>query len=475
MKISVYILLLGVVLLSGCKKWLDVKPEDKFLEEQLYSAPQGFADAMNGCYIRHASSDMYGGTFTMLTMDVLAQLYLVSSSNPAYPMYSYKYTDPSSLATIDGIWTKLYLSIANVNKLLQSLEQYGNVLDSKTRAQYKGEAMGLRAFYYFDLMRMFTKSYTSPDSLNKVLPYYNQITNNVSAYQPSTFVMQQILQDLDSAAQLLLTSDPAVGQEQVSCKTMDWYRGTRNYSMNYYAVRALKARVSLWKGDKTTALQEALFLINNQNKFPWIKLSDLNTPATCNKIFSTEVIFAAENPKLNDLYNNNFNPTLFDASLLAPNTSGSFITKTIFENNMSDYRAQYSWRIAGRPFYTFFKFQDVSSDRLAANKTIPLIRMGEMYLIAAECQPDPVLALSYINSLRTHRNLTALPESTTAAQLVSVVMKEYRREFYGEGQLFFYYKRTNMSSIVAASTNANLVMPAERYTFPVPLSETTPR
>ena len=475
MKTFLYALLLGTLALSGCKKWLDVKPEDKFLEEQLYASPQGFADALNGLYIRHASSDMYGGKLTMLTMDILAQLYLVPRDHPSYAMYSYQYGDASSLTTIDSIWTGLYVSIANTNKFLQSLDQYGKVLDSKTKAQYKGEALGLRAFYYSDLMRMFTKAYTTPDSLTKVLPYYKEVSNNVSEFRPSTYVMQQILQDLDSAQQLLLENDPAVGQDRVSCKTIDAYRGTRNYSMNYYAVRALKARVNLWKGDNVTALQEALFLISQQNKFPWIQSTDLSTPATCNKIFSTEVIFAAENPKQNDLFNNNFNPTLSDVNLLAPNTSGTFITKTIFESNMSDYRAQYSWKIAGRPYYTFFKFQDVSSDGLAANKTVPLIRMGEMYLIAAECQPDLSLALSYINSIRIHRNLTALPGPITAGQLSTTIMKEYRREFYGEGQLFFYYKRTKAFSVIGAATNAAVTMSDAKYTFPVPLSETTPR
>jgi hypothetical protein len=478
MKKELYIcsLVFGLLFLAGCNKWLDVKPEDKFIEEQLYSNPQGFADAINGFYIKNGDNGMYGGTLTMTTMDVLAQLYAVSSGNAYYPTSVYSYGDKDVKSGIDKIWTNMYLNIASANKYIQSLDTYGSILDAKTRARYQGEAYGLRAFYYFDLVRMFTKTYTTADSTRKYLPYYDKLGKDISDFKPTSFVMQKILEDLSMAEQLLLENDPAVSQSMVSRPTEGVPgRNSRNYQMNYYAVRALKARVYLWKGDKASALREAKFLISNQSKFPWVTVKDLNVPATCNKIFSTEVIFAVENPKLNDLFNTVFSPTIFDTYILAGNSSGTFINKTIFENLPTDYRSQYSWKVAGKPYPTFFKYQDVSSDILPANRTVPLIRMGEMYLIAAECEPGLTEALGYLNELRIHRNTAALPSSTSQSQLIANILKEYRREFYGEGQLFFYYKRTLANSIVAAATNASLVINPDNYIFPIPLSETSPR
>ncbi|WP_199142008.1 RagB/SusD family nutrient uptake outer membrane protein, partial [Pedobacter sp. ASV12] len=151
---------LAIMALAGCKKWLDVKPENKFVEEQLYATPQGFEDAMNGFYIKNGSNEMYGSVLTMTTMDVLAQYYLVNSGNNQYTMSTYNYSDAKSRAIIDGIWSNMYLNILNTNKYFESLDKYGQILSDKSLKRLKGEAYGLRAFYYFDLMRMFTKPYT---------------------------------------------------------------------------------------------------------------------------------------------------------------------------------------------------------------------------------------------------------------------------------------------------------------------------
>lgn len=288
MKKGIYIytlLFLAVLSLGSCKKWLDVKPEDKFIEEQLYSTPQGFDDALNGFYINNGSNKLYGATLTSTTMDVLAQLYLVNSLNSEYLMSTYSYLESSPKAKIDNIWTSMYLNIANANKYLESLDKYGAVLDAKKLNQYKGETYGLRAFYYFDLMRMFTKPYTTADSLTKVLPYYDKTGYDASDYKPTNYIMQKVLADLKTAEDLLLANDPAVNQTQVSKVTLSYGRDSRNYRMNYYAIKALQARVNLWKGNKAAALAAAKVLIDNQSKFPWIVAADLNSPSTSNKIF----------------------------------------------------------------------------------------------------------------------------------------------------------------------------------------------
>ncbi|QKJ32807.1 RagB/SusD family nutrient uptake outer membrane protein [Mucilaginibacter mali] len=474
---SIYLLfaLATIGIISGCKKWLDVKPESKFVEEDLYSKPQGFYDALNGFYINNGSSDSYGGRLTMTTMDVLAQYYLVNASNSQYTMSTYNYTDDASKTIIDNIWSKTYINILNLNKLFQSIDTYGSVLSDAERKRIQGEAYGLRAFYYFDLMRMFTKPYTA-DSLTKVLPYYDKPTNEISEFKPTNFVMQKVLSDLAQAEALLSASDPAMTQTQVSKITNAYGRDGRNYHMNYYAVKALQARVNLWKGDKAAALSAAKVLIDNQAKFPWTAPADLNT-VICNKTFATEMIFGVENPKLNDLYLKTFAPGLFDTDILAPSTNGNFINSTVFEgNNATDYRCLYIWKVNGRPYPTFFKYNDESNVNSSINfyRTVPLIRMSEMYLVAAECEPDLTTAAAYLNLVRTKRAIASITIANTAA-LNTAIMKEFRKEFAGEGQLFFYYKRTNALTIVAGGTNANLSMTDSKYTFPVPLSETMPR
>ena len=65
------------------------------------------------------------------------------------------------------------------------------------------------------------------------------------------------------------------------------------------------------------------------------------------------------------------------------------------------------------------------------NTMIPLLRLGEMYLIAAESQSNSLAnGVSYINTLRKNRGVSNLQTLTT-----TLLQYEYIREVYGEGQL----------------------------------------
>lgn len=65
------------------------------------------------------------------------------------------------------------------------------------------------------------------------------------------------------------------------------------------------------------------------------------------------------------------------------------------------------------------------------------------------------------------RNLTRL--NVLPADFYQELIQEYRREFLGEGQLFFLYKRLNRPTILFSLVDA---VAEKVYTFPLPLSET---
>ena len=102
-------------------------------------------------------------------------------------------------------------------------------------------------------------------------------------------------------------------------------------------------------------------------------------------------------------------------------------------------------------------------------KLIPLIRMTEMYYIIAETATDETEALDALNTVLFNRGVKELEDKT---QLAGMLRDEYRREFFGEGQLFFYYKRLNVKVLHSYSENADLDMDAAKYVVPLPLSET---
>lgn len=67
-----------IVLVStvvSCDSWLDLGSEDRIMENTLFSSQAGFMTALNGVYIELLSSNLYGGTLSYKTFDILAQYY----------------------------------------------------------------------------------------------------------------------------------------------------------------------------------------------------------------------------------------------------------------------------------------------------------------------------------------------------------------------------------------------------------------
>jgi len=286
-------------------------------------------------------------------------------------------------------------------------------------------------------------------------------------------VIEKVLHDIETAEQLL-AEDPIT--EQGPHTTFengpdDFYNSYRNRRMNYYAVKALEARVQLYAGNNQKALEAAETVINEaQNWFPWIEPSEvISENENPNRIFSTEVIFGVQNKEIYSRQKALFSGNLRELKILAPLEER---LENRYENNINDYRYNPWWRIpttGGKTYPTFFKYADVVDTEKKFRFFQPLIRISEMYYIAAETESNSSQAIGYLDTVRYHRGLNNLPVS---ANLKEEITKAYRKEFYGEGQLFFYYKRNNFSSIPDGSSPVfDVRMNASKYVVPLPNSE----
>ena len=75
---------------TSCSDWLDVKMNDKIMENTLFSTNNGFMIALNGVYM--GMIDVYGEDLSLGVIDVMAQYYNMVSGN-----HNYKYSLITSL------------------------------------------------------------------------------------------------------------------------------------------------------------------------------------------------------------------------------------------------------------------------------------------------------------------------------------------------------------------------------------------
>ena len=90
-----------------------------------------------------------------------------------------------------------------------------------------------------------------------------------------------------------------------------------------------------------------------------------------------------------------------------------------------------------------------------------------MYYIAAECAATPADGVSYLNVVRSKRGIPALPTALNAAALETEIQKEYKKETYAEGQLFYYFKRRNTTRV----DGSNILMNDATWILPIPDDE----
>ena len=98
------------------------------------------------------------------------------------------------------------------------------------------------------------------------------------------------------------------------------------------------------------------------------------------------------------------------------------------------------------------KYLQLSTDNYNAKYRVPMLRLSEIYYIAAECTTDLGEAARWLNLVRKARNLEE-KKFNSFSEVQAYLTAEYRREFYSEGQLFYRYKWLNESAIDYCTIN----------------------
>ena len=452
--------------LSSCESWVDVTPDDRIVETTVFERQQGYQKLLNGLYSGLSSTTLYGRNMSAV-IDVMGQIYRVDKYHNYGPIAHFSYEENQAKDMVSSIWEKSYSIISNANALIEHTNDADCPLSERQKSRMKAEALAVRAFLHFDLLRLFGPI---PSELSKqAIPYQTSSNLDVQPFETGTQILTKIKADLSEAIILLQASEPLLNPDNYSADDLE----SRPYRFNYFAAKAVLARVYLYEGDRANALREATDVINaGEIFFPATTSAAATSTTSPDRVFSSEILFGLYDTSRNThLYNSLFTPTLNSYNILT--MAGGLGTGRLLEwyDDQNDYRYKI-WAVDvvdGNDVLYQQKFKDVT-DGGNLNYLIPLVRMGEMYLIAAECASSTADATKYLNILRNRRNCFSV--ELDDMNLRDYLTLEFRKELLGEGQMFFYFKRCEMTQLpYSEMEEGNTSMSLSSYVVPLPESE----
>ena len=427
----------------------------------MFENEQGFIDAMNGVYASLASEDLYGKQLSFGFVDQIAQLYYndyETSETTLTRTYDLKYRDTDVRAQIDAIWSKAYNVIASANSILDNIpgREFPNL------PRIKGEALAIRAFVHFDLLRLFAPGFERKEEL--AIPYVKHFSITPVSRSSVYETYQQIIADLVEAYTLLQETAPISG------------RTPKELYVTSHATAAMLARVYNWAGDHTKAEHFALEALSGNFSFTREEqVKNLFMGYTA----QTECIWGLHAPKAYLNVRTCLCPSRLTSYFgMVRNNYQNIFKVESFTSTHNDYRYQsYFTRTKWeRPVVLLTKLYDKHYDEeqtVPAGRTpgINLIRIPELYYILAESayDQDPARALEYLNEVVTARGLhpLILSDIGTPNAFREVLVNEIVKEYWGEGQIFFTYKRFGLPMDGVNGKNH----PATDVTYILPLPE----
>lgn len=483
-------ILVGAVCMTSCESWLDETSNSEIREEDHFSTEVGFRQSLIGCYINMTDESLYGKELSWGMVETLGrqfQPYTTSASSSNYYIQNYNYKHSTTVARVENIWAKAYNVIANANAALAVIDEKETMMNPTNYSVIKGEFLAIRAYMHFELMRLYGygnwAGRKAEIDAKYAVPYVKSVSKNPTDQVKTSEFFKLLIADLEEAAKYL-AEDPVTGKHEWSHYeelNEDGFYDYRNLHLNYYAVKALQARVYLWEGSadsKAKALAAATEVIDDYytnaasagTVVRWMGDTDFNSyPA-----LALEHIFGLN---INAERFNNLTAAYLKTALADTDDDAYYLTNAdtyaIYENSNTDYRftkllqSQLTGIMVG---FLPLKLHQTSGAQQLFSYRIPLMRMPEMYYIAAECHlanNDVEAALDLLTVVRNQRGVyEELDAIMSVEQAMEEIKKEYHKEFLLEGVMFYYYKRTGadvLPNMETPMTDAEYVLPYPEF------------
>lgn len=446
------LLAVPVILSASCSDWLEEDPKTFISPSSFYQTVEDFDGALKGLYPQGQNLNL-----TEVFADYndkpesAEQVGDIWANNPGYGFYAFR-----------NAWSGPYSTIKNANMILESIEDKDFTAETKNRII--GEAKCLRAWSYFTLVQFFGD-----------VPLRDKVVTSDADVAidrtPQADIYQFIFDDILDAEQKLPEEAQDMGR------------------VNKWVVKAIMARIYLTsagfpmnqKENYAKAKEKALEVINS---------GQYSLMLTFDKVFKTERYTAetiwAQLFSAPDSYSgmhNESSPIGSQTALYLP--TDAFIASF----DKGDMRKEWGIKpeyvnvkgnkVIARTYYNKYINEEYLEQELPASNTniltwqTQLIRLAEMYLIAAEAENEingPAGAYQYINAIRKRARVdqndpTNVPDLSGLSQYQfrEAVLLERQHELYEEGFAWYDLKRTQTFDKVQKARGSRLNVPIGAY------------
>lgn len=444
----------------SCTKELDQEPEYAFNEEDIKSLKE-VETILGGAYAKLRSVNYYGssnGSSGFSTMpDMLSDnFYETGESLANYTALTSWYMAEDD-ANVKATWQSAYAVIVQANFVIKYAEQF-KTEDPEKANRLKGQALALRAYVHFDILRYWGEDFDR-NSTKWGVAYKEDLDKlTIPARLTVKASYDKIFADLTEALTLLADVDAPVNT-------------TSNKSrLDLIATKAFAARVNLYANQFTQAINFANDVIAAQPvpkigdstayRNIWTDQSTLDLLWTVNFDAgqgspSGNIYFASGNrasyritSSLRSTYSaNDIRPSAFFAVVARGSGSREVLVKFRGRQGLTD--GTVNWKV---------------------------IRLSEVYFIRAEAYArrgnagDDALALADLNVIRSARIRNYTPGTETGTALLDAIELERRKELLGEGHRFFDLKRTDRD-LFRSNTGETLDPTDRSWAWPIPFDE----
>jgi hypothetical protein len=473
------------ILATGCSDFLDKNPVDQLSSQTFWKTEKDADMAMAGVY-----SQLLGLTFDhhKMDLDAMSDDFFLFGTYGKVDVLAKGIIEPTSAGIVAQIYNDAYKGVTATNIFLANVDRV--TMDEAKKSRYKGEALFLRAFFYWTLTEFYggVPLYTKPVTLEE------------AAVVKSTkeAVIDQVLKDLDAAAAYLPSALYTNGHV---------VKGT---------AQGLKAKVLMHNGRWQEAADAANLVI--QGKLFKLTTDFQNMFLTKGQTSNTEIMFSArylnpdrfssESPDMK--YGNaaalNGSQNLvdeFECTDGLPITTSPLYDPKDYKKNR-DPRLNFAIRDIKEPLVssTGVRFTNVTAGiytnylvrKYVEPENLPfsystrsdqdyvILRYADILLTYAESKneasgPDPSV-YEAVNTVRarTGVNMPALPTGLTQAEMRDRIRHERRVEFAAEGLRYQDIKRWKIAEkVIPKMVDPGGVLrnfdPAKHYLFPFPQSE----